>query len=238
VYRFLQGYAYPSFTGTTLTGFKSPEAVQMWQTLRRLWSVTNEWSTTYKTMQEPLRTGEVWIAWDHQARLQSVLADSTHFKAVPAPSGPRGLGYMTALVGLAIPRGARHRAGAEALIDWLTRPAQQATAGASLGFLPTVQGVNLTGSAASASLTAEAGVEARYTSDRNAVAALPPVGLGSDTDKFTEVYQDTFRRIILNDQDIPAVLNDEAARLQSLIDHARAPCWLPDPRSSDPCQME
>src|SRR5215472_15328114 len=45
--RFLQGYMYPSFTGTTLTGFNSPEAVQMWQTLRSLWSVTNPMSTTY-----------------------------------------------------------------------------------------------------------------------------------------------------------------------------------------------
>src|SRR5439155_2155727 len=84
VYRFLQGYAYPSFTGTTLTGFRSPEAVQMWQTMRRLWAVTSPWSTTYVSMRDPLRTGEVWIAWDHQARLKDALADPAHFLAVPA----------------------------------------------------------------------------------------------------------------------------------------------------------
>ena len=63
-------------------------APEMWQTMQRLWSVTNPWSTTYTSMQQPLETGEIWIAWDHQARLKDALADSARFLAVPAPSGP------------------------------------------------------------------------------------------------------------------------------------------------------
>ncbi|HEY4025462.1 MAG TPA: ABC transporter substrate-binding protein, partial [Candidatus Dormibacteraeota bacterium] len=232
VYRFLQGYAYPAYTGTTLTGFRSPEAVRMWQTLRRLWSVTNPWSTHYSNMQDPLTTGEIWIAWDHQARLTSALADSAHFVAVPAPSGPRGLGYMSVTVGLAIPRGAHNPDGARALIDWLTKPSQQATASASLNFLPAVQHVDLTGVA-----LAESRVATAYGAEPGAVQSLAPAALGTGGDEFTAVYQDTFRRIVLANEDIPAVLNEEAARLQELVNAAGAACWPPDPPSRGPCQI-
>jgi multiple sugar transport system substrate-binding protein len=233
VYRFLQGYAYPSFTGATLTGFRSPEAVQMWQTLQRLWAVTNPWSTTYTSMQEPLGTGEVWIAWDHQARLKDALADDARFLAIPAPSGPAGLGYMSATVGLAIPRGAHNPNGAGALIDWLTKPAQQATASTNLGFFPVVQNVRLTGRAA-----AESRVAATYAADARGVQTLPPAGLGSRSDDFTAVYQDTFRRIVLGNEDIRTVLNEEAPRLQQLVNAAGAACWRPDPPSRGPCQIK
>jgi multiple sugar transport system substrate-binding protein len=233
VYRFLQGYAYPSFTGSTLTGFRSPEAVQMWQTLQRLWSVTNPWSTTYTNMQGPLETGEVWIAWDHQARLKDALADSAHFLAVPAPSGPAGLGYMSATVGLAIPKGAHNPNGAGALIDWLTKPAQQATASANLGFSPVVQNVGLSGRAA-----AESRVAASYEADARGVQTVPPAGLGARSDDFTAAYQDTFRRIVLANEDIRTVLNEEAVRLQQLVTAAGAACWQPDPPSRGPCQIK
>jgi multiple sugar transport system substrate-binding protein len=232
VYRFLQGYAYPSFTGTTLIGFRSPEAVQMWQTLQRLWSVTNQLSTTYLNMQDPLTTGEVWIAWDHQARLGMALADDQHFLAVPAPTGPRGLGYMSAVVGLAIPKDAQNRQGAEALIEWLTRPRQQAAASASLSFSPVVQGVALSGAPA-----AESKVANIYQSNRDGRESVPPAGLGSSTDDFTSVYQDTFARIVLHGEDIQTVLNEEAGRLQQLVDSAHARCWSPDPSSRGPCQI-
>lgn len=232
IFRFLQGYAYPSFTGTTLTGFRSPEAVQMWQTLQRLWSVTNPMSTTYTNMQDPLTTGEVWVAWDHEARLGPALADEQHFLAVPAPTGPRGLGYMSAVVGLAIPKGAPNRMGAEALIDWLTRPKQQAAAGANLHFSPVVQGVALSGS-----LSAESRVANAYTSDRHGVESVPPVGLGSSTDDFTTVYQETFARIVLHGEDITTVLDEEAARLQQAVNQANARCWQPDAPSRGPCQI-
>jgi multiple sugar transport system substrate-binding protein len=231
VHRFLQGYAYPSFTGTTLTGFSSPEAVQMWETLRRLWSVTNDQSVTYDSMDDPLATGEVWVAWDHQARLGTALSDPEHFIAVPAPSGPKGLGYMSVVVGLAIPKHAPNRKGAEALIDWLTQPKQQAAAAFTLNFSPVVQSVPLAGP-----IAAESAVARRYQTGRGSVETLLPE-LGSQADAFTIVYQDTFTRIVLRDEDIATVLNDEAPRLQRLVDLAKAPCWRPDPRSSGPCQI-
>jgi len=57
-HRFMQGYVYPSFTGGTVTGFKSAEAVEMFTFLRdEMWPYVNEQSITYEFMQEPLLSG-------------------------------------------------------------------------------------------------------------------------------------------------------------------------------------
>ena len=183
-------------------------------------------------MSTPLLTGEVWVAWDHQARLAAALADSGDFVAVPAPAGPQGQGYMTAEVELAIPKGAPNPAGARALIEWLTRPAQQAEAAANLGFFPVVQGVQLAGPQAPS-----LAVDNAYRSNRAAIETLPPVGLGSDTDAFTAVYQDAFDRIVVHGEDIGTVLAADGPRLQQLVDDAMASCWRPDPPSRGPCRI-
>ena len=232
LHRFLQGYTYPSYTGTTLTGFDSPEAVPMWQMLRRLWSVTNPASTTYASMDEPLVRGDVWVAWDHQVRLADALADSNDFLAVPAPSGPVGQGYMSVLVGLAIPQGAPNQRGAEALIDWLTRPEQQAAAAASLSFFPVVHGVQLAGAQAP-----ELEVDQAYRHNKRAVETLLPVGLGTNAGAFNGAYLDAFRRIVLQGEDIPTVLAGEAAILQQIVSDSEARCWPPDPPSQGPCPI-
>ena len=237
--RFLQGYAYPSFTGSTVTGFKSPDAVTMWETLRRLWAVTNPQSTTYAYMQEPLQNGEVWVAWDHQARFVDALSKmGDQFQVVPAPSGPKGLGYMSVAVGLAIPKGAPNKAGAEALIDFLTKQKQQVAAGSTLSFFPVIKGVSLTGSDVPGFLAAESKASSAYTSNKKSIVALVPVGLGTKSDEFTLTYQDTFTRIILRNEDIRSVLSMEATRLQQLINDAKAPCWPPDQPSAGACQIK
>jgi multiple sugar transport system substrate-binding protein len=239
IHRFLQGYAYPSYTGGEVTGFKSPEAVQMWQMLRRLWAVTNPQSTTYSMLQDPLQSGDVLFGWDHQARLKDALEKlPDQFMTVPAPRGPKGLGYMSVVVGLAIPKTTPNKAGAEALIDYLTQSKTQVSAGAALSFFPVVDGVKLNGSDVPPYLNAEAGVAAKYASTKNAVVALLPVGLGTTSDQFTLAYQDTFTRIILRNEDIQTVLNDEASKLQSLLNTAQAKCWPPDPASSGTCQIK
>jgi len=235
--RFLEGYAYPSFTGTELTGFASPESVAMWASLRRLWAVTDPRSTDYSEMSDPLESGEVWIAWDHQARLADALARmGGQLLAAPAPSGPMGLGYMTVTVALAIPKGAPDRAGAEALIDWLTRPQQQAAASAALGFLPVVGGA-FGSRQVPAYLRSEGAVADLYRRNDRGIAVMPPVGVGLQGDQVTLVYQDTFTRILLHGEDIQSVLTDEAGRLQKLVTMAGAPCWPPDPPSAGPCRI-
>jgi multiple sugar transport system substrate-binding protein len=61
--------------------------------------------------------------------------------------------------------------------------------------------------------------------------------LGPQADAFTSVYQDTFARIVLHDEDVAMVLNDEAPRLQRIVEVAGAGCWRPDPPSRGPCQI-
>lgn len=82
------------------------------------------------------------------------------------------LGYMSVVVGLAIPKTAPNVEGAQALIDYLTRFQQQIAAGSTIGFLPVVEGVKLTSSAVPLYLNAEAGVSPKYAAAKNAVVAL------------------------------------------------------------------
>src|SRR5437016_476366 len=158
--RFVQGYLMPAYTGTEVTGFKSSGPVQAWQMLRRLWQYTSPQSPTYSIMQTPLLSGEVQIAWDHQARLIQALNQSGQFVAFPAPRGPRGLGYEPVVAGLAIPKTAPNKKGAEQLIDYLTKPENQAKTANVLAFFPTVakakiQGGSQPGLAAEAQVTAK-----------------------------------------------------------------------------------
>ncbi|MDQ6898686.1 MAG: extracellular solute-binding protein [Candidatus Dormibacteraeota bacterium] len=237
--RFLQGYVYPSYTGGEVTGFKSPEAVQAWQMVKRLWAVTNPQSTNYGFMQEPLQSGEVWVAWDHQARLIDALKNlPDQFQAVPAPSGPKGLGFMSVVAGLAIPVGAPNQKGAEALIDYLTRPDKQKKTTAVVGFFPVLSDVSVSGKDAPPGVGVEAAAAIKQTNAKKALPALLPVGLGAKDGEFSKTYFDTFTRIALHNEDIQTVLSDEAKLLQALLDTAKAHCWPPDPPSTGTCQVK
>lgn len=237
--RFLQGYVYPSYTGGEVTGFKSPEAVQAWQMVKRLWAVTNPQSTNYGFMQEPLQSGEVWVAWDHQARLIDALKNlPDQFQAVPAPSGPKGLGFMSVVAGLAIPVGAPNQKGAEALIDYLTRPDKQKKTTAVVGFFPVLSDVSVSGKDAPPGVGVEAEAAIKQTNAKKALPALLPVGLGAKDGEFSKTYFDTFTRIALHNEDIQTVLSDEAKLLQALLDTAKAHCWPPDPPSTGTCQVK
>ena len=56
---------------------------------RDLWQYTNPASTSYAFMQQPLLTEEVWIAFDHVARLADAFNQKPdEFVAFPAPAGP------------------------------------------------------------------------------------------------------------------------------------------------------
>jgi ABC-type sugar transport system ATPase subunit len=47
--------------------------------------------------------------------------------------------------------------------------------------------------------------------------SLLPVGLGSHGGEFNNVYDDTFQRIVLKNEDVATVLNSEAATLQRIM---------------------
>lgn len=238
IHRGVQGYWYPSFTGTEVSGFKSPEAVSLWQTYKKLWAVTSAQSTNYAFMQEPLQSGEVWVAWDHQARLIDALNSSPdQFVVFPAPSGPKGLGYMSVVVGLAIPKGAPNAKGAEALIDYLTQPKNQVKAVNVVGFFSVLNDAAANSTAGlKPGVGLEAAAAAKQTGNKKGIPALLPVGLGAKDAEFNKAYTDTFTRIILRNEDIQAVLSSEAQTVNSLLSGVNAPCWPPDPPSTGACQ--
>lgn len=237
LHRFFQGYLYPGYTGGLVRAFRSPEAHGLWTDLKELWQYTNSRSTAYSFMEEPLRTGDVWIAFDHTARLLPALRERPgDFVAFPAPAGPRGRYYMPILAGLAIPKNTPDRGAAVRLIDHLTRPDIQALALREVGFFPAVKadvgrlspGIRVAADAVSKTFGAGDGKAAKI-----------PVGLGTRNGEFNKVFIDTFQRIILRNEQIPAVLNRQADALREVIREAGAPCWAPDESSGGrPCPVE
>jgi multiple sugar transport system substrate-binding protein len=237
LHRFFQGHSYPSFTGALNTQFASAGAERMWQWMREAWALANPQSTGYAFMQEPLQAGEVWVAWDHQARLiEALRASADDFVAFPSPIGPEGLGFMPVLTGLAIPKTAPDPDAAKDLIRYLTDPKQTATVARELGFFPPTAEQRLPEDL-DAGIRAEADAIAAQTSSEDAVASLLPVGLRDQSNPYNDVFRTTFDGIVLKDGDIGPVLADKAKELQAVLDAVEARCWQPDPESSGTCKV-
>jgi len=143
-HRVLQGYLWPSYTGGMVTKFNSPEAVEMMTFVRdELWPSVHPQSITYEFMQEPLLSGEVWLALDHVARLNGAFNEQPdQFVGFPAPAGPAGRGFMPVVVGLGVPANAPNPEGAVALIQYLLSPEVQGRILQELNFFPVVAGVD------------------------------------------------------------------------------------------------
>jgi multiple sugar transport system substrate-binding protein len=237
-HRFLQGYLWPSYTGGMVTEFKSKAAADMLVWARdKLWPTMHPQSISYEFMQEPLQSGEVWVAFDHVARLIDALnADPENFVTFPAPAGPAGRGFMPVIAGLGIPKDAPNPDAAKALIDYLTKPETQGKVLRELAFFPVVGGVDTADLPAGVALEASA-VEAQANS-KDALPALLPIGLGQRGGDFNQIYRNAFDRVVLNGEDVNTVLQDEGANMQALLNDTGAPCWAPDPPSDGPCQVK
>ena len=235
--RFFQGYAYPSFTGGLNTTFKSQAAVTMWQYFKQLWAVTNPQSPTYAMMDEPLLSGEVWVAWDHAVRLSNALQQQPdNFVVFPAPSGPKGLGYEPVLGGLAIPTTSKRVTQAKSLISYLAQQQTQATMLNAESWFPPV-GASALPSSLAPGVSAEAKAIDATTGAPGALASQLPVGLGAQSATYDKAFVDAFTAIALNGAPIPATLAAEATTLQSVLQQAGAACWKPDPASTGVCQV-
>jgi multiple sugar transport system substrate-binding protein len=235
--RFFEGYLYPSFTGGVVAPFRSPAAEAMWAEFATLWKSVTPNSTNYNFMQEPLLTGEVWIAWDHVARIQDALRQKPDdFVVFPAPAGPKGRGYMPVIAGLAIAKGAPDAAGAASLIDYLTRPTTQIQTLRSSSFFPTVKATIPNDLDPGLKLT-EIGV-AEMQSAPDAKPSLLPIGLGDKGGAFDKVFLDTFQLIVLRGQKPHDVLPREGEAMQRIMTDTGAPCWAPDPPSTGACQVQ
>lgn len=236
-HRFFQGYLYPSYANSVVTEFRSAQAEKGWQMMVNLWKYTNPASTTYNFMQEPLLADQVWVAFDHIARLSDAFNKRPgDFVAFPAPAGPSGRGFMPVLAGLAIPKTAPDRAASEKLIAHLLRPETQLAALQATNFFPTVDVPIPANISVAARIAGEA--VARQASAKDANPGLLPVGLGAQGGKFNQVYVDTFERIVLAKQPIRAVLDSQADTLRKIMQETNAPCWEPDKASNGACPVK
>ena len=235
--RFLQGYLVPSFSGGVVTTFRSQGAISGWNYMKQLWQYTHPQSLSYNFMQDPLLSGEVWVAWDHVARLTTALKTrGNDFVAFPAPKGPKGRGYMPVLAGLAIPKTAPNPSGAKQLIKWMNSVPVQARTLGSVGFFPVV-GSRLSKRLGVGLLSMNAAVRKAQRS-KDALKSLLPIGLGAEGGNFSKIYVDTFTRIVVKGENPQSVVNDEAPILQAIMDKTGAKCWAPDPPSKGPCHVK
>jgi len=237
IYRFLQGYLYPSYTGSTLRKFGGSEAETMWRAFRDLWPYVNPRSLTYSEMHRPLLAGEVWVAWDHTARIiKTFKRQPKEFIAFPAPAGPRGRGFMLVLGGLAIPKCAPDHQASMNLIEYLTQPQVQLATLRNVCFFPVAPfggkevlspGLAQLNEAVSKQMMAE-----------DAIKTLLPVGLAKKNNEFNTAYKATFSQIVLRRRDIKSVLGRQTKILRRILSETEARCWPPDEPSDGPCPVE
>ena len=235
--RYFEGYFYPSFTGGVVRTFKSADAASGWEKMKELWAVVSPNSTNYDFMQEPLAAGEVMVAWDHIARLKNAIsAAPDDYVVFPAPAGPKGRGYMPVVAGLAIPKGAPDKVGAEKVIEHLSTQETQLLTASLVGFFPTLnvslppdldKGVALLASAVNAT-----------QASNDAVISLLPVGLGDKGGEFNKVYMDAFQRIVLRGEPVAEVLEAQGKVMAQLMADTKAACWAPDAKSDGACPVE
>jgi len=236
-HRFFQGYLLPAYTGSMVTEFRSDEAVQAWEAFRTLWQYTNPAATNYGFMQEQLITEEIWVAFDHTARLAEAFNQRPDdFVAFPAPAGPAGRAFMPVVAGMAIPTTAPDMEASKALIAYMLQPDTQVATLRATNFFPVVD-VALPDDMPPAVRMSGAAIAAMSGAD-DANPGLLPVGLGDLGGKFNQVYIDTFERVVLAGQDVRTGLDEQAEVLRSIMNEAGAPCWAPDEPSEGACPVD
>lgn len=236
-HRFFQGYLLPSFTGGQVVPFRSPDAVEAWKYMKELWAVSTPASTNYAYMQEPLSSGEVLVAWDHVARLLDAPAKKPdEWLMVPAPRGPKGLGYMLIVAGLGILKKSPRQKEAQDVIKALCTQAAQEDVLRENGFFPTVGGDLPSGLPAAVAMEADA--VSRQQSAKDAIASLPPVGVGTLDGQISQVFKDCFTLICLQNKPVQSSLDQQANKLNALLKQVKAPCWAPDDTTAgQTCQV-
>jgi multiple sugar transport system substrate-binding protein len=236
MHRFVEGFLYPSYTGGLVTTFNGSAAEAMWTDFAALWKGVNPNSTNYNFMQEPLLSGDIWIAFDHVARVLDALRQKPDdFVTFPAPAGPEGRSYMPVVAGLAIAKDAPDPQGAATLIEYLTRPTTQLATARAVGFFPVVK-ADLPADLDPGVKLAAAAI-ARTEGAKDAKPALLPIGLGTHGGEFDKVMLDTFQLIVLRGMKPHDALDREAPILRKIMTDTGAPCWAPDPPSTGACKV-
>lgn len=235
-HRFFQGFLLPAYAGSTVTEFRSAEAEAAWEAFKTLWAQTTPASTGYNFMQEPLLSEEVWLAFDHVARLGEAFNQRPDdFVAFPAPAGPKGRAFMPVIAGVAVMSTAPDKDQAMALVNYMLAPETQIATLRATNFFP-VREVALPDDMP-ASVQAFGPAIAAMTGAADALPALLPMGLGDKGGQFNQIYTDTFEQIVLGNRPIRDALDAQAEALRALMVETGAPCWAPDAASDGPCPV-
>lgn len=236
-HRFFQGYLYPSYTNSVVTKFASPEAEVAWGKFKELWEYTNPGSTNFSFMQEQLLSEDVWVAFDHTARLADAFnSKPDDFIAFPAPAGPTGRGFMPVIAGVAIPKTAPDMDAAKQLVAHMLKPGTQLNTLRTTSFFPVVDAELPDDMPAAVRISGDAIAKMSGSADAN--PGLLPAGLGDQGGKFNQVYVDAFERIVLAGQPIADVLADQKKTLANIMQETGAPCWAPDAPSEGACPVD
>ncbi len=220
-HRFLHGYIYPSFTGYQAAAFDSLRAVKLWEYLKELLPYMHPSSSIWESMDEPLLKEEVLVAWDHTARVKTALIEKPEdFAIVPVPSGPKGRGYITVAVGLAIPVNAPQKDNAIKLIDHLTRPDVQVKILENVGFFPTVKEAEGAIPAGPLKILAT-GVLAQSGATDSIMVMIP--SLGAKGGEFTATYRDVFTKVVVEGADIGTTITEAADKLRAIFKEVGVP---------------
>jgi multiple sugar transport system substrate-binding protein len=233
IQRFVQGYAYPSYTGAMVKDFRSSAAVTMWEDLRKLWEVSSPDSVKFDSMSDALLKEQVWVGFDHAARLFPALNERPQdFVVIPAPVGPKGRGFFYVLAGLAIPANTPDRAASNKLIEHLASPEIQAITFRETGFFPVVSNSKadaLSGNQRLVQVSTMAAMGQAFSG--KALVSAIPVSLGAQGGKFNDVYRAAFKRIAIDGENAKTVLDQLSNDLNAVLKEANVPCWGLDARN-------
>ena len=192
--------------------------------MKELWQYVNPAAPTWDSMDTPLLSGDVWIAWDHTARLKpAIVQQPDEFIAIPSPAGPAGRAFITVIAGLGIPKTSPNPEAAAKLIKYLTSPDAQVSILQGVGFFPVVsEAANAVPSGALQILAK--GVSAQASSP-DAIVSFIPSGI---SDEYKKIYRDTFTQIVIQGKDIKSVLLTGGQALRKLYLDSGAPYPAPD----------
>ncbi|NIM06313.1 MAG: hypothetical protein GTN65_12025 [Armatimonadetes bacterium] len=116
----------------------------------------------------------------------------------------------------------------ERLIEYLTKPATQVKIAEGVGFFPVVEEAVPEFPEGGLKIIAEGVSEQSGAAD--AIAAMIPGGLGGRAGEFSDIYRETFQRILgigVTAEAIQDVLDDQGAKLTALYEDTGAEFPLP-----------
>jgi multiple sugar transport system substrate-binding protein len=189
----------------------------MWEWMRGAWALANPQSTGYAFMQEPLQSGEVWVAWDHQARLIDALkASPDDFVAFPAPPAPQGAGVHPGPRRPGDPQDRPRRGRRQGPDPLPHRPQADRHRRPRARLLPPTAQQQLPAEL-NPGIKAEADAIQAQSTSQDKITSLLPVGLKDKGGAYDDVFRTTFTGIVLRRRDTKQTLAGKAKELQG--------CW-------------